>query len=70
MGKPVIYLKDSCAPEVEAACHDPAPGSVIHLEIIRYQVEGEGKGADKDMNEIKAGKAATAQIRAFARQAG
>ena len=65
----MIFLKDSCAPEVEAACKDPAPGSVILLEYIRYQVEEEGKGADKDMNKIKADKAATAQFRAFARQA-
>ena len=70
MGKPVIFLKDSCAPEVEGACNDPAPGSVILLENIRYQVEEEGKGADKDMNKIKAGKAATARFRAFARRAG
>ena len=28
----------------EAACADPAPGSVILLENVRYHVEEEGKG--------------------------
>ena len=29
---------------LEAACADPAPGSVILLENVRYHVEEEGKG--------------------------
>jgi phosphoglycerate kinase len=64
LGKPVTMLKDSCGAEVEAACADPAAGSVILLENIRYHVEEEGKGVDKDGNKIKADKEATATFRA------
>jgi enolase len=63
LGKSVMFLKDSCGSEVEAACKDPAPGSVILLENIRYHVEEEGKGVDKDGNKIKAGKEETAAFR-------
>merc|ERR1711879_432845 len=58
------FLKDCCGAEVEAACADPAPGSVILLENIRYHVEEEGKGVDKDGNKIKADKEATKTFRA------
>ena len=33
-------------PEVEAACANPAPGSVILLENLRFHVEEEGKGVN------------------------
>jgi len=42
VGKPVTFLKDCVGAEVEAACADPAPGSVILLENLRYHVEEEG----------------------------
>lgn len=45
-GKPVAFLKDCVGAEVEAACADPAPGSVIVLENLRWHVEEEGKGID------------------------
>jgi len=54
LGKDVTFLKDCCGPEVEAACADPAPGSVILLENVRFHVEEEGKGVDADGNKIKA----------------
>jgi len=41
LGKPVTFLKDCCGSEVEAACADPAPGSVILLENLRFHVEEE-----------------------------
>jgi len=50
------------AREVEAACADPKPGSVILLENSRYYIEEEGKGKDKDGNKIKAD---PAKVKAF-----
>merc|ERR1712136_239189 len=38
----------------EAACANPSLGSVILLENVRFHVEEEGKGVDKDGNKIKA----------------
>merc|ERR1719414_1992480 len=64
LGTSVTFLKDCCGAEVEAACADPAPGTVILLENVRYHVEEEGKGVDKDGNKIKADKEATAAFRA------
>jgi phosphoglycerate kinase len=42
VGKPVTFLKDCAGADVESACVDPAPGSVILLENLRYHVEEEG----------------------------
>ncbi|MPC18078.1 Phosphoglycerate kinase [Portunus trituberculatus] len=44
--KEVTFLPDCVGPEVEAACADPASGSVILLENLRFHVEEEGKGVD------------------------
>jgi len=54
LGKPVKFLPDCCGPEVEAACADPAPGTVFLLENLRFHVEEEGKGVDASGNKIKA----------------
>jgi len=62
--KSVTFLKDCCGAEVEAACADPAKGSVILLENCRFHVEEEGKGVDKDGNKIKAEKEAVETFRA------
>ena len=35
LGKKVTFLNDCVGEEVEAACADPAPGSVILLENLR-----------------------------------
>merc|ERR1712066_414716 len=43
LSKPVTFLKDCAGAEVEAACADPAAGSVILLENLRFHVEEEGK---------------------------
>merc|ERR1719464_2460632 len=64
LGKEVQLLSDSVGPEVEEACKDPAPGSVILLENIRYHIEEEGKGVDADGNKAKADKDKTAAFRA------
>mmetsp|Transcript_8825 Transcript_8825/g.16106 ORF Transcript_8825/g.16106 Transcript_8825/m.16106 type:complete len:867 (+) Transcript_8825:38-2638(+) len=64
LGKPVTFLKDCCGSEVEAACANPAAGSVILLENCRFHVEEEGKGVDKDGNKIKADKEKTKEFRA------
>lgn len=42
--KDIIFLNDCVGAEVEAACADPAPGSVILLENVRFYLEEEGKG--------------------------
>lgn len=54
LGLPVIFLNDCVGEEVEAACADPAPGSVILLENLRYHLEEEGKGVDESGNKVKA----------------
>jgi len=62
--RPVIFLKGTVGPEVEAACANPAAGSVILLENCRYCVEEEGKGVDADGKKIKADKDAVKAFRA------
>merc|ERR1719188_275125 len=57
LGKPVTFLSDCCGAEVEAACADPAPGSVILLENLRFHVEEEGRGVDAEGKKVKADKA-------------
>lgn len=54
LGKPVQFLSDCVGPEVEAACANPAAGTVILLENCRFHVEEEGKGVDAAGNKIKA----------------
>merc|ERR1712157_540309 len=63
LGVPVTLMKDVVGPEVEAACADPAPGSVILLENSRFYIEEEGKGKDADGNKIKADPAKVAEFR-------
>ena len=52
--KPVTFLTDCCGEEVEAACADPAPGSVILLENVRFHLGEEGKGVDAAGEKVKA----------------
>ena len=44
LGKPVTFLNDCVGPAVEEACANPAPGSIIVLENMRFYAEEEGKG--------------------------
>jgi phosphoglycerate kinase len=48
LGKPVRFLTDCVGPDVERACSDLKPGSVVLLENLRYHLEEEGKGATKE----------------------
>merc|ERR1711934_978437 len=68
LGKPVTFCKDCVGAEVEAACADPAAGSVILLENLRFNVEEEGKGVDADGNKIKADAAKLKEFRAAIRK--
>ncbi|KAF0038416.1 hypothetical protein F2P81_008900 [Scophthalmus maximus] len=54
LGKDVTFLKDCVGAEVEAACANPAPGSVLLLENLRFHVAEEGKGKDASGNKTKA----------------
>ncbi|XP_076467426.1 phosphoglycerate kinase 1-like [Babylonia areolata] len=54
LGKDVQFLQDCVGPEVEKACANPAQGSIILLENLRFHVEEEGKGVDKDGKKVKA----------------
>ena len=46
--RPVTFLNDCVGPEVEKACAQLAPGSVVLLENLRFHKEEEGKGATKE----------------------
>merc|ERR1719209_780498 len=64
----VKFLSDCVGDEVEAACADPAPGSVILLENLRFHIEEEGKGVDAAGAKVKADKGAVAKFRASLRK--
>jgi phosphoglycerate kinase len=68
LGKDVTFLDDCVGPEVEAKCADPAPGSIILLENLRFHVEEEGKGVDAGGNKIKAAPDAVAAFRTSLRK--
>ena len=49
----VQFLSDCVGADVEAACADPAPGSVILLENLRFHVEEEGKGVNEAGEKVR-----------------
>ena len=49
----VAFLNDCVGEEVEKACADPAPGSVILLENLRFHLEEEGKGVNESGDKVK-----------------
>ena len=63
LGQDILFLNDCVGPEVESACADPKPGSVILLENLRFHIEEEGKGVDADGNKVKADKAKIKEFR-------
>merc|ERR1711937_208305 len=67
LGKPVIFI-DEYGPKMEEACKDPAPGSVILLQNLRFNVEEEGKGKDADGNKVTADPAKVTEFRASIRK--
>lgn len=54
LGKDVIFVDDCVGSEAEKATADPAPGSVILLENLRFYVEEEGKGLNEKGEKVKA----------------
>lgn len=66
----ITFLPDCVGPDVEKACVDPAPGSVILLENLRFHVEEEGKGVDAGGQKIKAQPDAVKEFRASLRRLG
>ncbi|KPP60382.1 phosphoglycerate kinase 1-like [Scleropages formosus] len=54
LGRDVLFQKDCVGPQVESACANPAPGSVILLENLRFHLAEEGKGKDAAGNKTKA----------------
>jgi len=70
LGKDVTFLPDCVGPDTEEACADPAPGSVILLENLRFHIEEEGKGVDAAGNKVKADKEAVKKFRESLRKLG
>merc|ERR1719433_2477932 len=68
LGKPVVFCSSVLGADTAAATADPATGSVILLENLRFHVEEEGKGVDADGNKIKADKDKTSEFRASIRK--
>jgi phosphoglycerate kinase len=64
LGKPVTFLADCVGPEVEAACANLQPGTVILLENLRFHIEEEGKAKQADGTSMKADPAKVAAFRA------
>ncbi|KAF4321404.1 hypothetical protein BBO99_00004850 [Phytophthora kernoviae] len=64
LNRQVLFLKDCVGAEVEAACANPAEGSVILLENLRFHAEEEGKGKDAEGNKVKASDEDVAAFRA------
>ena len=60
LGVPVRFLPDCVGPEIERACSDLKPGSVVLLENLRFYLEEEGKGATKE--QIAAFKASLTKL--------
>ena len=70
LGKEILFLSDCVGPEVEAACADPAPGTIILLENLRFHVEEEGKGIGADGSKVKADKESVSKFRSSLRKLG
>jgi phosphoglycerate kinase len=63
LGRPVTFLNECVGAEIEAACADPAEGSVILLENLRFHPEEEGAGLDESGTKVKADPAAVETFR-------
>lgn len=48
----MLFLSDCVGSEVESACADPEPGSVILLENLRFHAEEEGSAKDEAGNKV------------------
>lgn len=56
LNKNITFLSDCVGPEVEKACADPCPGTIILLENLRFHIEEEGKGVNAAGEKAKADK--------------
>ena len=63
LGRPITFLPDCVGPQVEAACANPAPGTIFLLENLRYHIEEEGSAKTADGKKIKAEKDKVAAFR-------
>lgn len=54
LGRDVTFLNNCVGSEVEKTCENPAKGSVILLENLRFHLEEEGKGVDANGSKVKA----------------
>jgi len=64
LGRDIVFLNDCVGAEVETACANPAPGTVILLENLRFHVEEEGKGKNAAGDKVKADAASVESFRA------
>ncbi|CAD6999277.1 phosphoglycerate kinase [Ceratitis capitata] len=70
LGKDIKFLPDCVGPEVEKECKDPAPGTIILLENLRFYIEEEGKGLDASGAKAKADPAKVKEFRQSLAQLG
>ncbi|XP_071787635.1 phosphoglycerate kinase 1-like [Asterias amurensis] len=54
MGKEIQFLSDCVGADVESVCADPAAGSIILLENLRFHPEEEGSRKDAAGKKVKA----------------
>ena len=54
LSRDVLFLPDCVGEEVEKACLSADGGKVVLLENLRFHVEEEGRGVDKDGKKLKA----------------
>lgn len=66
----IIFVPDCVGPEVESVCANPAAGSVILLENLRFHIEEEGKGLDASGAKAKADPEKVKAFRASLRRLG
>eukprot|EP01055_Gregarina_sp_Pseudo9_P000567 Gregarina_sp_Pseudo_9__566@NODE_1364_length_1661_cov_7414_228113_g1274_i0_p1_GENE_NODE_1364_length_1661_cov_7414_228113_g1274_i0NODE_1364_length_1661_cov_7414_228113_g1274_i0_p1_ORF_typecomplete_len422_score107_70PGK/PF00162_19/2_4e153_NODE_1364_length_1661_cov_7414_228113_g1274_i02291494 len=64
LNKDIKFLHDCVGKEVEAECANPAEGSIILLENLRFHLEEEKKGTDEKGAKVSATKE---QIEAFSK---
>eukprot|EP01116_Phalansterium_solitarium_P023465 TRINITY_DN822_c0_g1_i1.p2 TRINITY_DN822_c0_g1~~TRINITY_DN822_c0_g1_i1.p2 ORF type:complete len:417 (-),score=179.67 TRINITY_DN822_c0_g1_i1:1367-2617(-) len=62
--RPVKFLDECVGPEVEAQTANPEAGTVFLLENLRFHIEEEGSGVDKDKKKVKANPDDVAKFRA------
>jgi len=63
LGRPITFLPDCVGAQVEAACANPAPGTIFLLENLRYHIEEEGSVKGADGKKVKADKDKVAAFR-------